>query len=115
MVIEGKLHTKFDTQQVSDSFKKRDFVVDFQENPLYPQFITFQLVQDRVSLIDAFSVGDKIEVTFNLRGREWTGSDMVKKYFNTLEAWRVQKAEAAPAPANTETSLPPDNSDDLPF
>jgi hypothetical protein len=124
MVIEGKLHAKAEAQQISDSFKKRDFVVEYVDNPLYPQYITFQIVQDRVSLIDSFAVGDKIEVTFNLRGREWTNPQGEKKYFNTLEAWRVQKVESgASVPANggqpvqigVPSDLSGDNSDDLPF
>jgi hypothetical protein len=123
MVVEGKLHAKFDTQQISDTFKKRDFVIEYVDNPLYPQYVTFQMIQDRVSLIDNFAVGDKIEVTFNLRGREWTTPQGEKKYFNTLEAWRVSKIESA---ANTPASgaatpvydmadISSDAADDLPF
>lgn len=83
------------------SFKRRSFVVDFQENPLYPQYVTFELVQDRVELIDKFKVGDKIEVTFNLKGREWKSPEGVVKYFNTLEAWRIASAgESAREPSN---------------
>ncbi len=118
MVIEGKLHAKFDAQQVSDSFTKRNFVVETIENPLYPQLISFELNQDRCGVIDRFNVGDSIEVTFNLRGREWTNPQGEKKYFNTLEAWRVQKAESAPTPANVpidELQQMVDTSSDLPF
>jgi Domain of unknown function (DUF3127) len=122
MVIEGKLHAKFETQQISDTFKKRDFVIEYVDNPLYPQYVTFQMVQDRVSLIDNFAVGEKIEVTFNLRGREWTNPQGEKKYFNTLEAWRIQKLEsAANHPASTPASvydvadISSDSTDDLPF
>lgn len=123
MVIEGKLHAKFETQQISDTFKKRDFVVEYVDNPLYPQYVSFQMVQDRVSLIDNFAVGEKIEVTFNLRGREWTSPQGEKKYFNTLEAWRVQKLESAagnPAssaadPVYNMADISSEAADDLPF
>lgn len=118
MVIEGKLHAKMDTMQVSESFKKRDFAVEFIDNPLYPQFVSFQLVQDRCAEIDKFNVGDKIEVTFNLRGREWTSPEGEKKYFNTLEAWRIQAAseEGAPEPVTGgNTNEYPDPGPDLPF
>ena len=120
MVIEGKLHAKFETQQVSDSFKKRDFVMEISENPLYPQYVTFQLVQDRCDNIDKFKVGDKIEIVFNLRGREYE-KDGVKKYFNTLEAWMIKEAAASGAaePATVQVGavgLPMDNpEDELPF
>jgi hypothetical protein len=122
MVIEGKLHVKFDTQSVSDTFRKRDFVVEYTDNPLYPQFVQFQCTQDRCSLVDNFNPGDKIEVTFNLRGREWSNPQGEKKYFNTLEAWRIQKIESAanaPAaagqPVYNMADMSSDESDDLPF
>ena len=124
MVIEGKLHRKFDTQSVTETFRKRDFVVEYADNPLYPQYVQFQCTQDRCSLLDNFHEGDKIEVTFNLRGKEYDDKNGGgKKYFNTLEAWRIQKteaAEAAPASNSGATvynmaDLNSDDSDDLPF
>jgi translation initiation factor IF-3 len=121
MVIEGKLHVKFETQQVTDTFRKRDFVVEYSDNPLYPQYIQFQTIQDRCTLIDNLEEGEKIEVTFNLRGREWTAPSGEKKYFNTLEAWRVQKVESAGNPPAVAASvvdmsnLASDEADDLPF
>jgi hypothetical protein len=47
--------------------------------------ITFELINDKTSLIDAFGVGEEITVSFNLKGREWK-----EKFFNTLEAWKVE-------------------------
>ncbi len=123
MVIEGKLHAKFETQDISATFKKRDFVIEYVDSsPLYPQYVSFQLVQDRVSEIDKFKIGEQIEVTFNLRGREWVSPEDEKKYFNTLEAWRIQKVEAGagdtPAtqpPVHDMADISSEASDDLPF
>lgn len=123
MVIEGKLHAKFDTTQITDTFRKREFVVEYVENPLYPQYVKFELIQDRCALIDSINVGDRMEVTFNLRGREWTNPEGEKKYFTTLEAWRVQKMEtanSAPAanggqPVYDMADMASDEADDLPF
>lgn len=115
MVIEGKLHRKFDTQPVTDTFRKRDFVVEYADNPLYPQFVQFQLTQDKCSLLDGFNPGDKIEVTFNLRGREWTDKNTAEiKYFNTLEAWRIQKTEAKPG-EQTIDDIADSSGDDVPW
>lgn len=97
MVIEGKIHQIGDTQHVSDTFKKRDFVVEYVSNPLYPQYVTFQAIQDRCALLDSYHEGDRIAVDFNLRGREWTSPQGEKKYFNTLEAWRINPAQEAEA------------------
>ena len=44
MNIQAKLIEKFQTQRVSDTFQKREFVVEFAENPQYPEFIKFELI-----------------------------------------------------------------------
>ena len=99
MEVTGLLKAKFDTQKVSEKFTKRDFVLTTDASTPYPQFISFQLTQDKCSILDSFQKGEEIKVQFNLRGREWSGPQGVK-YFNTLEAWRVEKvAGGASAPA----------------
>jgi len=94
--MKGKLHKKFDTDQKTDTFQARDFVV-LEEDDRYPQYIKFQLVQDRCSLIDNFEEGHDIVVHFDLRGREWND-----KYFTNLNAWKVE------APAGVEQSTSSD-------
>lgn len=125
MTIQGKLHVKFDTQQVSERFRKREFVIEYVENPMYPQYLLFQLVQDKCELIENYAVGSMIEVDFNLRGRSWTSPQNETKYFNSLEAWRlapVQVNQAAAAPQMPPPPPPADaidvtesGGDDLPF
>jgi hypothetical protein len=39
----GRLHTIFDTKQVSERFSKREFIVETTDNPKYPQTVLFQL------------------------------------------------------------------------
>lgn len=125
--ITGILKAKFGEQQVSDRFRKRDFVIT-DNSSQYPQHISFQLVQDRCSLIDPFKEGEEIRVFFNLRGREWTPKDGGPvKYFNTIEAWKIEGVSNAPAAnqgAAMSTSVPTpdvtsfssnDGGDDLPF
>lgn len=106
MVVEGTVKEIFDTVQVSDTFKRREFVLEVTENPLYPQLVTFQFIQDRVSLLDNFTEGEKVEVTFNLCGREWTAPSGEKKYFNTLEAWRINPAQ--PSAGETQGQQQPE-------
>lgn len=127
MEVTGQLKLKYDTQKVSDKFQKRDFVLATDLSTPYPQFVSFQVTQDKCSMLDSFNQGDEIKVQFNLRGREWNGPQGIK-YFNTLEAWRIEKVGAgqssAPAQNNTgmqeNTAAPVFNSsisdnDDLPF
>jgi len=93
MNIKAKLLEIFSPQQISDKFKKREFVVEFAENPQYPEFIKFELIQDKCGIIDNYSAGDEIDVHFNLKGRKWTDPKGEVKYFNTLQAWRILKAD----------------------
>ncbi len=86
MTIQGILHVKGETQIISDKFSKRDFVIKTEEN--YPQLILCQLIKDKCDLLNLYNIGDKIDVSINLKGREWTSPKGEIKYFNTLEAWR---------------------------
>jgi hypothetical protein len=102
--LQGILKAKFAEQQVSEKFKKRDFVVT-DNSSQYPQHVTFQLLQDKCGLIDAYQVGQEIKVSFNIRGREWADPKSGEtKYFNTIEAWRIEGTVAtAPAPSAPTT------------
>ena len=94
MNIEGKIIEVFDTQKIKDTFQKREFVVEYADNPQYPEVLKFELIQDKCGLLDAFKVGDEVDVHFNLKGRKWSkdGRDM---YFTTLQAWRLESKSAA--------------------
>lgn len=131
MNVTGKLHIKYDTVNVSDKFTKRDFVLIISDNPTYPQYVSFQLTQDKCSLLDLVQTGQEVAVDFNLRGRAWNSPQGETKYFNTLEAWRISPIAggntAAPVAQNASipnvpiASQPPanlggnDSKDDLPF
>jgi len=116
MQLTGTLKVKKDEQTVNDRFKKREFVIT-DNSSQYPQHISFQLTQDRCSLLDSVNVGDTITVNFNLRGREWTSPQGEVKYFNTLEAWKLDRnAQGSSQPAEQiENYSAPDDKDDLPF
>ena len=117
--IEGKLHKKYDTEKKSDTFQTREFVLVVEDGQ-YPNYIKFQVVQDRVSILDTIDEGATIKVYFDLRGREWQG-----KYFTNLQAWRIETAgkESRPRPAAADfPDVPPaagrdegTSYDDLPF
>jgi hypothetical protein len=122
--LAGILIEKFDVQQVSDAFRKREFIVEKTENQGGKEFtdhIKFQLTQDRCSLIDAINIQDEIRVSFNVRGRRWVKDGNVS-YFTNLEAWRIEKIAVAPGepppppPLLTDEDGPQSEEfDDLPF
>jgi hypothetical protein len=94
MEATGRLHTIFDTKQVSERFSKREFVVEMSDNPKYPQTVLFQLTGDRCVQLDGMNVGDQVSIEFSLRGREWRSPSGDVKYFNSLDVWRVEPARA---------------------
>lgn len=106
MEIRGKVHEIGTTQQVTDTFKKRDLIVLYAENPQFPEYIRFEATQDRTSIFDNLEIGDEVEVSFNLRGRPWTNREGVTTYFNSLVAWRVSKVVTTPVAPGQPTSAP---------
>ena len=88
------------------------------------------LGQDKVQELAKYSTGDKVKVSFNLKGREYNG-----RWYNDLQIWKLAPAgatapvQAAPAPvqqtapafeapAPTLDDMPAfeeDGSEDLPF
>lgn len=116
----GTLHVLTETQQVKDTFRKREFVLEIQDGN-YPQHIKFQVTQDRCAIMDSYKVGQQLKVLFNLRGRPYQNKDGQTVYYTNLEAWRIEAA-GAPAPATTDYSQIPaaspgakDDYDDVPF
>jgi hypothetical protein len=123
MDIKGKVHEVGEVITVSEKFKKRELVIEYAENPTYPEFVKFEAVQDKVNLFDSLKVGDQVEVFFNLRGRPWTDKMGKTQYFNTLSVWRLNvlgagtPAAVAPeyaAPADI-SAAPGEEDNDLPF
>lgn len=123
--ITGKLIEKFDTQRISESFQKREFVLETSDNKgdrTFTEQIKFQLTQDRCSLVDNYNINDQIKINFDIKGRRWEKDGRVN-YFTNLEAWRVENAGGAQvAPPTFDNNMPepapfPDDAgdDDLPF
>lgn len=120
--LTGILKVKNDTQQVSEKFRKREFVIT--DNSMYPQDVLFQLTQERTDLLDSYEVNQTINVSFNIRGREWTSPTGEVKYFNSLDVWKIDStsngvnptsAEIKPTSSETVETIIEEGDDDLPF
>jgi hypothetical protein len=126
--VQGKLHEIFDEQQVSEKFRKREFVLEIPDGA-YTQYIKFQLTQDKCNVLDQYKLGDDVKVNFNLSGKPFTKNGTTM-YFTNLSAWRIESADAAagnaggggnyrattPQPATGPSSFVNDEADnDLPF
>ena len=135
--ITGRIAEIFETQQISEKFQKREFILETKETSgsgsEFVEHIKFQALQDKCSLLDSLQTDDVVKVSFNLKGRKWEKEGRVS-YFTNLDAWRIEKEQStnespiAPAseipnsdsPDSTtglNTEPPSDDSgfDDLPF
>ena len=116
MQITGKLTEIFEAKQLTEKFRKREFVVEYAENTQYPEYIKFELKQDKCDLIDGFKKNDFIEVHFNLTGKPWTNKEGVTSYFTNLVAWKINKADnASQQSSDEEPHIESSSDDDLPF
>lgn len=107
----GKVIAVFDTQQVKDTFKKREFVIEIEDGQ-YPQQIKFQVTQDKCSTLDSVKVDSTVKVLFNLRGKPFKNRDGQTVWFNNMEAWRVETVTGAATAKPTDHT---DDFDDVPF
>ena len=111
MKVKGSIVKIGNVQDISQSFRKRELVLKTAEQ--YPQFILIEFVQDKAGLLDAnfCKQGAFVEVSINLKGREWKNPQGDLRYFNSIQGWRIQEAvEEVAVEAQS-----PDRDDDLPF
>jgi len=129
--VIGKVKFVGETIDVGTSgFQKRELVVTTGEQ--YPQHILINFVQDKCNLLANYKIGDNVNVSVNLRGREWVNPQGEVKYFNDIQGWRIIKdqpiyqhpgnnpvPQSTPTAANTflapTTGFEEEEADDLPF
>lgn len=114
--LTGKIKLIQEAKTFSSGFTKREMVVTVEDGK-YPQDISIEFVQDKVSLLDNLGPGQAVTVTFDIRGREYNG-----RYFNNLQGWKVVVEGDQPASAGGEQSPEPPfpspsdlGEDDIPF
>lgn len=122
--IVGKVIDIAPVNQVSDKFKKREFVIEKKETggtAVFIDYIKFQLLQDKCDLINDSYMNEEVKVSFNVKGNKWERDGKVN-YFTNLDAWRIERVsgtsrDQAPSPRPTIEDLPPESDDlsDLPF
>ena len=73
MQITGRLKYIGATQEVSASFKKREVVVSTNEQ--YVQHILIEFNQEKCDVLNSYNVGDEVEVSINIKGKDWPYRD----------------------------------------
>lgn len=93
MEISGTIKIINPTKEVSGSFKKRELVVSTEEQ--YVQHILIEFVQDKCSILDSYKIGESVNVSINVRGKEFIDKDGEARYFNQLQGWKIERTSSA--------------------
>ncbi len=123
--ISGKVIEISPPVQVSEKFRKREFIVESREvsgDNSFVEYIKFQLIQDRCDIIDDSYLHEEVRVLFNIKGNRWEKEGRVS-YFTNLDAWRIEKLsgggnippESGPFPGEEMIPPPDQDNDPLPF
>lgn len=115
MNLTGTIKKISDLQTFTSGFQKKELVLLTEEQ--YPQPILIEFLSEKTDLLNGCSVGDKINVFINMRGREWTSPQGEVKYFNSITGWKIEKLESSEQseqPKENKT-FTDDEDDDLPF
>ncbi len=115
--LTGTVKVLMDTMKFDSGFTKREFVVT-TEGDRFPQDIKFECVKDRCSLLDNVKPGQRVTVSFDLRGNEYK-----ERYFVSLSAWKIESskektgAESSDAngPSIDQLTPPAEHSEEMPF
>lgn len=89
--IKGILVSKGETEQKTETFKVREFVVLVTDGE-YSDYFKIQLSNDNCNRIDNIQINTEVEVKLNVKGRKYE-KDGKTNFFTTLDAWYVKGLE----------------------
>ena len=99
--LTGKIKSIAALQTFASGFTKREFIVEEMAEK-YPQQVRFEFVKDKCSILDKYSPGDEVEVSFNIRGNEHKGT-----VYNSLQAWQIRLSGTERRSPNQNGARPP--------
>lgn len=101
--VSNILAVESGTSKAGKEWKKQGFIIDTGEQ--YNPEICFSVFgEDKLQMVAGITVGEDVEVHFNLSSREFNG-----KYYHNIDAWRIEKGSAQAA-----QNVVPDNAAPLP-
>lgn len=102
LVIKGKVIKVGDIFTSQSGFSWREFVVNIpQQNTNYENNVPMKLIKEKVGEIVPV-VGQEVEVSFDIRGREWNG-----RHYVGLVCWKLVPCESQPSPAPSQQKAEP--------
>lgn len=116
MNITGNIKLIGETKEFgSNGFKKRELVIETDDQ--YPQTILIEFVQKMTGVLNKYSEGQAVDISINLRGREWVNPEGETKYFNSIQGWKIEevKSESAVDKYESEKESKTTDDEDLPY
>ena len=98
--MTGTISEIGEIQTWDSGFSKREFRIDASTGE-YPNPLAFQLKKEKSSLTDGLAVGQRVEVSFYINGREHNG-----RVYIDLDAFKVSALDVAPAVAHEDVITP---------
>ena len=91
-----------DIQTVGQNWlQKRTVILEEATDKDYKWGIAFDLIKDKVNLIDWFKVWDTVEVSLNFRATESNG-----RWFTNINAWSIKKVKWDSVDVDIEDIMP---------
>ena len=123
MELSGKviavLEPRGGVSKTGNAWKVQEYVIETHDQ--YPRKMCFDVFgEDKINQFN-IQIGEELTVHFDIDAREWQG-----RWFNSIRAWKVDRAQAGPDMPPADAPVPPmnaapvdfsagDEKDDLPF
>ena len=91
--LEGKLSDVKPTQQITEKFKKREFIVECSDGN-YTEFIKCEATGETTSKLDNAKIGSQIIVQCALKGRYFNKKDGTQGHANNIIAYNIQAKQS---------------------
>lgn len=102
--VRGIVHLIEETKTYGQKGFRKRLVVLEQDNGRFTNYIPIEFVRDSCDTVDEMSVGNEVEIAYQLSGRKWQKDAASEtKYFLSAEAISF-KVVAAGGPASTDSA-----------
>jgi len=106
--MTGTIKVIFEPMTFPSGFSKREFVLTMEDD--YPQDVKLTCVKEKSSLLDTVAPGERVKVTFRVRGNFFK-----ERYFVDLHAFRIDKLEGDGSSVEYDDAGPMPTDEPMPF
>ncbi|MDH3004624.1 MAG: DUF3127 domain-containing protein, partial [Candidatus Shikimatogenerans sp. JK-2022] len=89
MYLIGRIKNILELQEFKNNFKKQSIILITDEQ--YPQNLIIDFIQNKIDLLNFIKINDRVKVYINIKGREFINKDGNIKYFNSIQAWKIER------------------------